>query len=1257
MMLTHLLGVPLSEVAEPLLRALGWTLLHFCWQGIAVAAALWCVLGLIAARFCRVRYAVACAALVLMVALPLATFARLAQSELAAHRANEFATLVLDLTAVADDGLDTVSVPLRVRLKDALDQTVPWLPAVWIAGVVLFLGRLSLGMAAVRRMKSTAAETMPREYQALLRRVGQRLGVERVVALTHSAAVQVPTVIGWLHPAVLVPVGFFTGLSPVQIEALLAHELAHIRRHDYLVSIIQSVVEALLFYHPAVWWVSRQVRREREYCCDSLAVAACGDVLAYARALSWLEEQRSGMPEVALGANGGVLKLRIQRLLGYREGPAVSLPVVLTLSALVLAAAGAYFGEVAHAQRKAAAALSVPALQSEANVTIVPQQGKVRRLYQPAAQRSEVQDEIAMLTPSEAIPLQGGSASEAGVASEATMERVYRAWANQDVRWIITDEERTAFSKLTANEDREAFVRDFWARRNPPGAAPDTYRDEIYRRIAYSNENFASNAHPGWTTDRGHIYIAYGNPDTIAVHTGGPYPEQTWLYKSIPGIGNNVGLRFVDTCKCGEYHYTIDNGSANTSLAAVNNAARILAPPQLHVAAQATGDGAIQGTVIDPTGALVAHAKLSAVNTDTGVAIHVQTDNEGRYGFAPVTSGPYNVEVAAPGFQRLLQENVQVAPGKFVILNLKLTVGTVNQSLNVPGGAATVPTLPAGPLRVSAGVMAKAAISQPAPIYPEIAKAAHVQGTVVLHAIISKTGMVDKIQVISGAPMLVSSAVEAASHWTYNPYLLNGQPMAVDTTINVIFRLAEVPPPPPPPPPSEIGAEPQPQSQAMKGSALEAPPASSQPLSGKPARISAGVMAGLILSQPSPAYPEEAKAAHVQGVVVLHAIIGKTGDIEELQIVSGPEMLRASAGAAVEHWKYKPYLLNGEPVEVATTISVNFTLSDDASGQAAQLPMTGMVEKIGGAVSAPMLIYQVKPEITPEAKAARFIGIVLVNLVVDANGHPQDVHVVRGVGMGLDEKAVDAAKQYRFKPAMKGDQPVPVELNVEVSFDGSDGASSVRASTSPQVASFPEGRTIREIDFKGLNSMTIHDVTERFDAANVGLRLETPYDTAKVRLALTIMRTMLAERGHADALIVPEIKPLPPSAVGITFDVKEGHKTKGTDSASLAQKPAEDDASTVRTVGGAVSAPKLVYQVEPEFTEEARKAKVSGLVLVNFVVDKSGKPQHVHVVRGVGHGLDRKAIEAVSKYRFQPAMEAGKPVEVALNVEVNFQIF
>src|SRR5439155_4572640 len=158
------------------------------------------------------------------------------------------------------------------------------------------------------------------EWQKTLARLCAGLSVIRPVRLLESAIVHVPTAVGIYRPAILLPASVFTGLPTRGLEALIAHELAHVRRHDYLVNLLQAVAETLLFYHPAVWWVSGRIRAEREHCCDDLAISATGDARSYARALVRLEEMRGSGPSLAVAAAGGNLWNRVVRLL--REAPA-----------------------------------------------------------------------------------------------------------------------------------------------------------------------------------------------------------------------------------------------------------------------------------------------------------------------------------------------------------------------------------------------------------------------------------------------------------------------------------------------------------------------------------------------------------------------------------------------------------------------------------------------------------------------------------------------------------------------------------------------------------------------------------------------------------------------------------------------------------------------------------------------------------------------------------------------------------------------
>ncbi len=146
-------------------------------------------------------------------------------------------------------------------------------------------------------------------------RMMKRTGVSRPVRLLESVAIEVPMVVGLWRPLILVPASTLTGLSVSQLEAILAHELAHIRRHDYLVNLLQALVETALFYHPAVWWLSSRIREEREHCADDVAVECCGDALLYSRALATIEQLRVRIPSPAVAASGGSLLQRIQRLL------------------------------------------------------------------------------------------------------------------------------------------------------------------------------------------------------------------------------------------------------------------------------------------------------------------------------------------------------------------------------------------------------------------------------------------------------------------------------------------------------------------------------------------------------------------------------------------------------------------------------------------------------------------------------------------------------------------------------------------------------------------------------------------------------------------------------------------------------------------------------------------------------------------------------------------------------------------------------
>ena len=518
----NMLSVPI----ESLTHVVGWTLLHFCWQGALVAILMSCVMPLLHGRSSQVRYLVACSALVLMAVLPMITCIHLVM--VGQSHTGELFGSTLQLPSVSSRGGVSFSEPLLDRITYTLDRFLPLLLFLWGTGVLFVFGRLGLGLVVAHRIKSAASFPLPQELQANFYRLARRLSITRPVRLMNSAIVQVPTLIGWFRPVVLIPLGCLSGLSMAQIEAILAHELAHIRRHDYLFSVLQSIVEALLFYHPAVWWVSKTIRQERENCCDDIAVEVIGYALIYARALSLLEEHRSTLPAFTLGVTGGNLTMRIKRLLGLQKGPALTQPIAFGVLTLLIAVAAVSVGTMVRAQ------------------STVPTQS----VHTQSAAASGAASNPA----TDSSPVSRSASPNASTAPTITSQ--YQNWLDQDVRWNITPAERATFLSLGSDPERDHFIEQFWLRRDPAGAPADTYRTEHYRRIAYANQHFAASI-PGWETDRGRIYILYGKASSIDSYPAGTSssdePRETWYYKSVPGLGENIELKFVDACKCGNY--------------------------------------------------------------------------------------------------------------------------------------------------------------------------------------------------------------------------------------------------------------------------------------------------------------------------------------------------------------------------------------------------------------------------------------------------------------------------------------------------------------------------------------------------------------------------------------------------------------------------------------------------------------------------------------------------------------------------------
>ncbi len=343
-----------------MIPALAAALLHFLWQGALIAFALWIALALLRRSVPNARYAACAAALVLMTAAPAVTTYALYERPAPVRAA---AALMLALTAAP---ITPASPPLDLR---------QWIVPVWAFGVAIFALRLAFAWRHVARLRRTA-NPVDSSLLECARALASRLGITRPVRLLVSALAEAPSVVGWLKPVILIPASALAGLEAAQLEAIITHELAHIRRHDYLFNLLQTVVETLLFYHPAVWWVSSRMRQERELCCDDLAVRHCGDALVYARALTRMERLRSA-PSPAVAANGGSLLYRIERLTGAAHEAAPSrAPLVFALIALVVPLAP--HGAAARMQ-PAAPAQPAQAAPSESQPTPPAQSGNTAR--------------------------------------------------------------------------------------------------------------------------------------------------------------------------------------------------------------------------------------------------------------------------------------------------------------------------------------------------------------------------------------------------------------------------------------------------------------------------------------------------------------------------------------------------------------------------------------------------------------------------------------------------------------------------------------------------------------------------------------------------------------------------------------------------------------------------------------------------------------------------------------------------------------
>jgi beta-lactamase regulating signal transducer with metallopeptidase domain len=320
---------PTSWFSGAEMIALGWTLLHFCWQGMIVAFAFALADRLTRRRQAATRYFVALSAFALMPLIVMFTFANEMRNApenpnvLISHSFTNASALKAGLKAAIPTFIVPVSEERKARMTAKTEQVLPWVDGTWMLGVVLLAIRSFGGWIHLQNVRKRARWSVPHAVQLGFHRMCNKLLLAGEVTLRVSSEAISPMAMGVWRKTVILPVSIMMKVPLEELEAIFAHELAHIKRWDYVTNLIQTAVESALFFHPVVWWVSRIVRERREVCCDEIAVRSCADAVLYARALLRLEEQRSAQTHlaVALAGTKGSLLRRVSQVLG--EGMAM----------------------------------------------------------------------------------------------------------------------------------------------------------------------------------------------------------------------------------------------------------------------------------------------------------------------------------------------------------------------------------------------------------------------------------------------------------------------------------------------------------------------------------------------------------------------------------------------------------------------------------------------------------------------------------------------------------------------------------------------------------------------------------------------------------------------------------------------------------------------------------------------------------------------------------------------------------------------
>jgi len=679
----------LHELAQsPLVERLGWTLLHSVWQVLAVAACLAALLPAVRRRSAQASYLACCTALLVAFALPLLTFPMVTPSAppratidpaVAPASVPVFSSRVEEamprtpappiipspetsaspsmgssrgpqqaLPAAAPAITTTAPTPTpswsdRVAdqaqlLQATLARQLPAIVMVWALGVAVFSLWNAGAWVSVQRLKSRSATPAPMALQQAAARIAGRLGVSRAVRILQSALVESPVVIGALKPVILLPASLATRLPADQLEALLAHELAHVVRHDYLVNLLQSVLETLMFYHPAVWWISSQVRQEREHCCDDVAVRVASNRTVYVQVLAAVAGARG--PQTVPAANGGVLLPRLQRILGLANPHAVHSARWLTGLTTLLVIGGALAlvsmsgGEAAATEQPAAPQQGPAALSKKGPVATTGESLRVRALDKAGKPLSQATIIASVWTDQKGFKKTREYPTDAEGNATVLLPKtltILRLWAYHGgyVGKFVNFETNRRLTNFTV-------PKEYTFRLTPGTAIGGVVRDEEGRPIAGAlvQPDIDYNA----VDPEDKVRLSLSDAQSEGVKTDA---EGRWKIADVPSTGVTLSVshpNYLSDARPGE----MQKAQNVTNEALLAGTAAIVMRRGLDVT----------GTVTDPEGKPVENALILPGDEPhfRREGQNFRTDAAGRYQLPPSAAGPLRVTVVAKGW-------------------------------------------------------------------------------------------------------------------------------------------------------------------------------------------------------------------------------------------------------------------------------------------------------------------------------------------------------------------------------------------------------------------------------------------------------------------------------------------------------------------------------------------------------------------------------------------------------------------------------